>query len=219
MKLQRLLVIACVLTLVPVMTSHAQIRQMDARDDPEVTGPLNRRSTECKTQREGFEGNVVAVGKTCLRIYTLDPSSETDMARDYGVVWLQSNLNSSRDWCAVKVLSDVNLPADVTVEHKVPRGYLKIDRRKRYDAQLTVTANGNTTEGASISQRAYLYPREIRTSARIIETQRVFRLKWLGSSEEKLGFPSGAEISWEQGNAPRGISFRLNYELRQKTRC
>lgn len=219
MKLRRFLLIASVLTLFPTVGSEAQVRQMDARDGPEVTGPLNRQSTDCKTQREGFEGDIVAVSKTCLRIYTLAPGSETDRARDYGIVWLQSNLNSSHSWCAVKVLSDVNLPADVTVERKVPRRFLPIDRRKRFTAKLRATGGGTATTGATIFQDAYLYPKEIRTSARLIETQRVFGLKWLGSSDEKLGFPSGAEISWEQGNAPRGISFRLNYELKQKTNC
>ena len=219
MKLPRLLLIAFVLVLFPAVTSPAQNRQMDARTEPEVTGPLQRQSTECKTQRERFAGQIVAVGKTCLRIYTLDPSAEADMDRDYGVVWLQSNLNSGGGWCGVKVLSDVILPADVKIEKKVPRPFLPIDRRKRWTARLRPTAADTATADATISQRAFLYPRRLRTSARLVETQRVFRVNWVGSSQQKLAFPSGAEISWERGNAPQGISFRLNYELRQKGNC
>ena len=219
MKLRKIVLVASALVLLPVGALEAQTGQMDARDVPEKTGPLERQSTECKTQREAFEGTVVAVGKTCLRIYTIDPGSETDTERDYGVVWLQSNLDSSHGWCGVKVLSDVNLPADVKVERRVPPKVVTIGRKKRCVARLRVQTRGNTTTPATISQDAILYPREIRTSVRLVETERVFRLKWVGSRDEKLGFPSGAEISWEQGNAPRGISFRLNYALKQKTNC
>lgn len=219
MKLRKFLLVASALVLLPGAASHAQVRQMDAKDVPEKTGPLERRSTECKKQREGFQGDIVAVGKTCLRIYTYDPGSETDTERDYGVVWLQSNLDSSHGWCGVKVLSDVNLPADVTVERRVPPKSMSIERRKRYTAKLRVRARGNAMTPATVSQDAFLYPREMRTSVRLVETERVFRLKWVGSKDRKLGFPSGAEISWEQGNAPRGISFRLNYALRQKNNC
>lgn len=219
MKFRKFVLVASAVVLLPIAPSDAQTRQMDAKDVPEKTGPLERSSTECKTQRERFNGTIVAVGKTCLRIYTFDPGSETDTDRDYGVVWLQSNLDSSHGWCGIKVLSDVNLPADVKVEQRVPPKLISMKRKNRYVAKLRVDARGTTTTPATIAQDAYLYPREIRTSVRLVEAERVFRLKWVGSKDKKLAFPSGAEISWEQGNAPRGISFRLNYALKQKARC
>jgi hypothetical protein len=191
---------------------------MTAREAPEVSGPLSRQSFECKTQRERFDGDVVAVGKTCLRIYVLDPRSETDVDRDYGVVWLQSTLNSSGGWCATKVQSDVNLPHDVTIERRVPRGLTEIGRRKRLTSRLVASANGSASTNGVVEQRYIAYPESIRTSVRHAEFQ-IFRLRWLGSDERKLGFASGAEISWNEDNAPGGISFRLNYELRQRANC
>jgi hypothetical protein len=216
MKLRRLLVsVTCVALVVPAMQATAQPAQLDATDQPEVSGPLTRQSNECRTQRERFEGNIVAVGKTCLRIYLLDPNSETDVDRDYGVVWLQSTLNSSHGWCATKVQSDVNLPHDVTIERRVPRGLVEIGRRKSYTSRLVASANGAATQNGEISQSFVAYPESMRTSVQHGEFQ-VFRLRWLGSKDKKLGFASGAEISWNEDNAPGGISFRLNYELRQR---
>lgn len=213
-----LISVTCIALLVPAMQASAQTTQMNARQAPEVSGPLSQQSLECKTQRERFQGNVVAVGKTCLRIFVLDPSSETDVDRDYGVVWLQSTLNSSRGWCATKVQSDVNLPHDVTVERRVPRGLTEIGRRKRLTSRLVVSANGSASTNGEVTQRYIAYPDSIRTSVRHAEFQ-VFRLRWLGSDERKLAFASGAEISWNENDPPGGISFRLNYELRKKARC
>jgi hypothetical protein len=219
MKLRRLLIsVTCIALLAPAMQATAQTTQMQAREAPEVSGPLSRQSLECKTQRERFEGNVVAVGQTCLRIFVLDPSSETDVDRDYGVVWLQSTLDSSGGWCATKVLSDVNLPHDVTIERRVPRGLTEIGRRKRLTSRLVASANGSASTNGEVRQSYIAFPDSIRTSVRHAEFQ-VFRLRWLGSDERKLGFASGAEISWDEDNAPGGISFRLNYELRQRDNC
>jgi hypothetical protein len=200
------------------MQATAQTTQMEAREAPEVSGPLSRQSLECQTQRERFEGNVVAVGRTCLRIFILDPNSETDVDRDYGVVWLQSTLDSSGGWCATKVLSDVNLPHDVTIERRVPRGLTEIGRRKRLTSRLVASANGSASTNGEVKQTYTAFPNSIRTSVQHAEFQ-VFRLRWLGSDERKLGFASGAEISWDENNAPGGISFRLNYELRQRDNC
>ncbi|MGH2807591.1 MAG: hypothetical protein ACRDKT_09985 [Actinomycetota bacterium] len=217
MKLRRLLVsVACVVLVVPLQAGAAPV-QMDATDRPDVSGPLTRQSNECKTQRERFSGDVVAVGKTCLRIYVLTPSEETDVDRDYGVVWLQSTLNSSHGWCATKVLSDVNLPHDVTIERRVPRGLIEFGRRRSFTSRLVATANGTASTNGEVKQTFVAYPESIRTRIRHAEFQ-VFRLRWLGSKDKKLGFASGAEISWDEDNAPGGISFRLNYELRQR-RC
>ena len=190
--------------------------QMDAGDDPEVTGALELETDECRRQRESYRGNTVASGKTCLRIYTFDPASETDDARNYGVVWLQSNLNSRRGWCGSEVLSDVDLPDDITVESRAPRS-IELNRHKSYQTSLTAEAGGTATNtDSSIRQDQILYPKEVRT--RILDKDNVFRLKWVGLENTKLGFASGAEISWASDDSPGGISFRLNYQLK-RGRC
>ena len=213
-----ILFLIAVALLVPVTGAAGAPAQLDARDQPSVSGPLEQRSSQCKVERERFEGDVVAVGKTCLRVYLLDPESETDANRNYGVVWLQSNLNSRNGWCGIKVQSDVSLPSDVVVERRAPRGVTTIGRRKRMTTRITATANGTASTNGVVSAEATVYPREIR-SRLLQEPEQVFRLRWVGSSARKLAFASGAEISWPADSAPRGISFRLNYSLKQDARC
>jgi hypothetical protein len=201
---------ALLLAMSPV---NGQPAQLDASDDPRVAGELELETDGCRKQREKYRGNVVARGKTCLRIYTYDPTAEDDDARNYGVVWLQSNLNSSRGWCGSKVLSDIDLPNNIDVESRSPRT-MEIKNRKSYETVLTAEAGGNGTgDATSVEQDQVLYPEKVRT--KIIDNLNTFRLKWVGLEKDKLGFASGAEISWAAGSNPDDISFRLNYSLKR----
>lgn len=200
-----------------IPSASAATEQMGAAQAPEVSGELELANDNCRKQQEKFEGEVVATGKTCLWIYTYDPTAETDEARNYGVVWLQSNVNAKRRWCASKVLSDVDLPNDIRVESRAPLR-LDVNRRKTYKTVLRPTADGNaaqTAEDTKITQTQVLYPQSVRT--RVVDKGNLFRLKWEGSRDEKLGFASGAEISWvdDPNDDPGGISFALNYDLKR----
>ena len=192
--------------------SGAQTAQMDADDDPKVAGPLELRTDDCRRQHESFQGQTVASGKTCLRIYTYDPGAEADTARNYGIAWLQSNLNSSRGWCGAVVQSDIDLPEDITVESKAPKN-LDLARRRTYKTAIATDALGSGGEDGTVEQEQILYPRKVRT--RVIEDSNVFRLRWAGLRDDKLGFASGAEISWAADQAPGGIQYRLNYEIKR----
>ena len=202
--------------LVPSTSGAAT--QMNAADDPQVTGDLELQTDGCREQEEKYRGQVVARGKTCLRIYTYDQASEDDAARNYGVVWLQSNLNSSRDWCGSEVLSDVDLPNNVRVESRDPRTMDVNRNAKPFETSITVKAGGNVvgeTE-SRINQDQLLYKDKVTTK---IQSGNVFRLKWTGLESDKLGFASGAEISWADDDSPGAISFRLNYQLSRGRGC
>ena len=214
-KVALLATIAGVL-LVP--SSSGAATQMGATDDPKVTGDLELQTDGCREQQEKYRGQVVAKGKTCLGIYTFDSTSEDDADRNYGVVWLQSNLNSSRNWCGSEVLSDVDLPNNVRVESRDPKTVDVNRNGKPFETAITVEAGGHVTSEteAKITQDQLLYKDEVTTK---IQSGNVFRLKWTGLESDKLGFASGAEISWADDNPPGAISFRLNYELSRGRGC
>lgn len=205
-----------VLLLVPSTSGAAT--QMNATDDPRVTGDLELQTDGCRSQQEKYRGEIVARGKTCLRIYTYDSASESDMTRNYGVVWLQSNLNSSRNWCGSEVLSDVDLPGNIRVESRDPRSVDVNRNAKPYETSITVEAGGNVSSPteAKISQDQLLYKDRVTTR---VQSGNVFRLKWTGLESDKLGFASGAEISWAEADSPGAISFRLNYQLSRGRGC
>lgn len=197
--------------LLVVAPASGQGAQLDASDDPRVSGELELETDGCRKQQEKYRGEVVARGKTCLRIYTYDVNAEDDAERNYGVVFLQSNLNSSRGWCGSKVLSDIDLPNNIDVESRSPHT-MDVNKRKAYETVVTAEAGGNGTgEASSVEQDQVLYPEKVTT--KVINNSNTFRLKWVGLEKDKLGFASGAEISWAAGSNPDDISFRLNYSL------
>ena len=205
----KVVVLTLVLSLVALPAPAAT--QMDAGDDPEVSGSLELQSDDCRRQEEKDDaGEVIARGKTCLRVYGYDPASETDSDRNYGVVWLQSNVNSMNGWCTARVFSDVDLPNVVRVESKAPKS-MTLGRRKIFETVLTTNAAGNGAEEASVRQSQILYPEAVRV--RVLEDSNLFRLRWVGLRNVKLGFASGVEVSWPVDEDPR-IAFRLNYELK-----
>jgi hypothetical protein len=211
MRISKLLLVIAV-GLLGSVGSAAAATQLDARDSPEASGPLEQRTKDCRAQNETFEGTVVAMGRTCLRIYQYDTASETDANRDYGVVWLQANVNSSHRWCSQKVISDVDLPSDIQVGEIAPSS-LNPSRSRTYRTKLSTDADGNGSEPAQITQDQVIYPDAIRT--RVVTDGNIFRLKWTGDEDDKLGFASGAQISWDASDTPGGSSFHLNYSLRK----
>ncbi len=203
------------LAILVLVAPAASAAQMDATDSPEVSGELELATENCQTQNERHEGRTVARGKTCLRIYTYDPGSETDNTRNYGVAWLQSNVNSRLGWCTSKAVADIDLPANFEVESRTPRS-MDVNRRRTFESVLTPDAGGNaskTADDSSIRQTQVIYPRTIRTW--LTAETNIFRLKWLGLKDEKLGFASGVEMSWPSQMAPDRLTYRLNYRLLQ----
>jgi hypothetical protein len=217
-NVMKAVLVAMVAGLLLVPTSSGAATQMGANEDPRVTGDLELQTDGCRSQQEKYRGEVVAKGKTCLRIYTYDPTSEDDAERNYGVVWLQSNLNSSRGWCGSEVLSDVDLPNNVRVESREPRTMDVNRNAKPYETEVTADAGEQSTSEieATVSQDQLLYKDKVTTK---IQTGNVFRLKWKGLESAKLGFASGAEISWAEDDSPGAISFRLNYQLSRGRGC
>ena len=190
--------------------------QMDATDTPEVSGELSLEDEICERNNEKYQGEVVARGKACLRIYSFSPTAETDSDRNYGVAWLQSNVNSRRGWCASNAVSDLILPETHALESREPRS-MKINRKKIYETALSPDAGGNASETAeetSISQSQILYPQSLRTW--IPSETNIVRMKWKGLRDEKLGFASGLELSWPTGERG-GVKFGLIYELQRGT--
>ena len=68
--------------------------QLDARDAPTHSGPLNAGQRGCDGGKEMHEGNLVAHVRLCYRVFLFDPDSEDSAGRDYGVIWLQSNVDA-----------------------------------------------------------------------------------------------------------------------------
>jgi hypothetical protein len=192
--------------------------QTDASDPPNVRGPLESVTKRCGRRLErNNNGVVIGVVRSCVRFYRFRPSSETNSARDYGVIWLQTTIDTRRRWCATTVRSTIPIPRRARLHSRRPR-VVRLRRLRGATTRLVVDANGHARRRSAYIRRwLVLYPRVLRGVTR--NDGRAFRAVWFGSSDRELAFASGVEISWKQGNVPVSVSSRLRYEIKRKRSC
>lgn len=215
----RWLVVAAVVlgSALPTAGHTAPATQMDAADQPHVEGPLTLENQKCDKKVRSSGGETVAVVKRCLRYYKFDPGSESDAERDFGIVWLQSNVDAKNGWCAKRVASDVLLPEGLDIVSFKPKGLTEISETREYLTRLPADAGNSASTRGRVSQSWIAYRQKVRGVIR--DEGRIFRLKWAGSSAAKLGFASGVQIAWRPDNPPEGISYQLNFSLASPDAC
>ena len=203
--------ILVVCLLVPVGSAEAQL---DARERPRVTGPLAFVGKDCDRHVERAGGRIIATSRSCLRLYAFDPSRENNSSRDFGVAWMQSEVDARRRWCATEARSIIDFPRRVRVLGTTP-GDLDTSRSRLVRARLRVD---NATDSPATIQNAFrLYPRVLRTG--ITDDGASFRATWRGSTRRALGFALGVELSWEQGALPPATGSLLDFALKRSGRC
>jgi hypothetical protein len=204
-----------------MLATPALAEQLQARDDPKVSENLVAQGRKCATERDEHRDEVVAVVKACQRFFTLDPASESNEARDYGVFWLQTTIEPRAGWCVTSAKSDMVFPARAKVVARTPEADESAKKSKRLKTELTADAGGNASTAGSISQTSTLYPDKQVPSLTKREKTTQFRVLWTGSSDKQLAFVSGVHISWStEDGPPKSTKFGLRkYTLVEKDPC
>jgi hypothetical protein len=216
MKGRRLLATSSLLLGLLVPSSAAEAAQTDASEPPTVRGPLRQELKRCRANRVRFEGRIVGRVRSCIRLYTLRPAAETDAARDYGAIWLQTTVAPRGRWCAKVVRSDIDVPEGTKMHaHAPPTRF--VDHRVRVRTRLVVDARDQATTPGTIRQGYALIPRALRTYRQ--DNGGTWRAAWRGSTRSKVATASGIEISWEAGAPPDRVTSDLSYSLRRQESC
>jgi hypothetical protein len=202
--------------LAPTNAEAAQ--QLDAFDRPRVFGPLTLETRNCGHRRtRNAEGDVVALAKSCLNFYLLDPTAETNSRRDYGIVWVQTNVNARRNWCTTSARGVIEVPRRARLHQHSP-ATKRVSSRRRVLTRLVATAQGSARRVAKISRRYLLYSNVLRGRPR--DERRSFQIRWRGSSTAKLAFVSAIEVSWRSAQGPpKSVRSTLNYEVGFRRDC
>ncbi len=171
--------------------------QLDAREAPNVSGPLIHTGGSCDAGRERAGGQVVVVLRACSDVYGFKAGKETDPNRDYEVIWLQTSVEPRNGFCATDVTSTLKVPKGTRIERKAPR-YKRTDERIRYKTRLVARAGGSAVRRGVVKQKFGLLPRVLDPTVR----GRTFTLEWRGRTSKALGFAMGVEISYPENNPP-----------------
>jgi hypothetical protein len=216
MRGRRLLATSSLLLGLMAPSTPAEAAQTEAWDRPTVRGPLRQELRNCRARSVRFEGRVVASVRSCIRLYSLRPSRESDAARDYGGVWLQTTVAPRGNWCAKLVRSDIEVPQGAKMHARAPASRLT-DHRERVRTRLVIDARQQAATAGRISQGFALIPRALRTSTR--DDRHTWRTTWRGSTGNKVASASGIEISWVAGAPPGRVASNVGYTLRRQASC
>jgi hypothetical protein len=205
--------------LVPTPPSAAQqAQQLDAFDRPRVFGPLTLDTRNCgRRETTNVKGTIVAFAKSCLHVYLLDESAETNPRRNYGIVWVQTNVNARRNWCTTSARSAIDVPREARLHAHSP-GRKRVSTRRQVLTRLVATAQDTALRVAKVRRYYLLYSDVLRGRTR--DRRRSFETLWRGTSTKKLALVSAIEVSWsaEQG-PPRSVRSRLDYEVSFRRNC
>lgn len=208
-----LLVFALILSVTPA----------EARKPPKRTGPLNLENRQCarETFRTRVNGRleVVAKTETCLLDYEYDPLAEDDEERDYGIAWVQARIEPRGAWCATRVWSDLGVSRDTRLHKRTPMKNFSLKKSRRVEVKLASTANGFGDKAASLRERTWFRPRQLRHTRSTVGDSRIFTQRWTGQRGGVINLTSGAEISWAENDAPDALASGLRYDFERRGRC
>ena len=187
--------------------------QLDARDAPSVSGPLTGGQKGCDGGKEMHQGDLVARVRLCYRVFLFDVDSEDDQNRDFGVIWLQSNVDAEPGWCTTAVRTSALITEGGTTHDFTPADKVGTNDKKRVKRTLRVDAEGNADQIARVTQSFVLFPDNVTPTVRNQNGGERFKLKWEGSSARNLGFATGVELSWDQAEGSPQIDPKLTYDF------
>lgn len=174
--------------------------QLDARDRPNVSGPLIHAAGSCDSGRERTSGGTVAVLlRACSDVYGFKAGKETDPNRDYNVIWLQTYVDPRNGFCATDVTSTLKAPRGTRIERKAPRK-IRTDERVRVQTRLVAKAGGSAVNNGVVKQGFALHPRIMDPTL----DGRKLTLEWRGHTSKPLAFALGVEVSYPEDDPPAG---------------
>lgn len=217
--------VACLLLPIQALAVGSQL---DARDEPTVTGPLKTSAKQCRDSVQKFKRKIVAKGTICLWILERDPGSEPDQDLNHGILWAQSSVWTASDWCTTKVHTNIWVPPGLAIGATAPVPAVigeKTDATVTLESQGPGNSGDKKAEPASVSASMVLYPGEVtRPSPSEPEVDgsdpaptRV-RLTWIGRQTKKVAFASGVEVSWPGEETTPPVKYGIRYPV-EKTAC
>lgn len=205
MSKPRTLVVVALTALLLANATPAWARQLDARDEPEVSAQLTREVRRCHREALKNQGQVVVRFDGCIYFYSFDPLSEIDLVNDYGVVWLQVNVDAAPGWCTTNVDASIELPGNVSRYGQVPSESASTRTPVSATVELPAEAGGNSLTSGYVRQRLTMYPSETADAS----DDEVVGLSWNGETTDKLAFVLGVEIGWSMLDPIEGFSAGL----------
>lgn len=158
-------------------------------------GPIDFRTKGCDSVKDrNARGRVIATAKACTFVFTVDPSDDLSDERDFGSLWIQSQVDARKNWCIDKVKTEIRVPDGARLEGVTQKGKMTNKRRKLARANLRIGEPGQMATSGLLKNLFYVYPGEMFRRTRDGGDRQM--LIWKGSTRKPQGFALGLSISW-----------------------
>ena len=196
--------LALALTVIVAASASPAFAQMNARRAPARSGPLTTAGRRCDADVVRAAGRVRGRLVVCRWLFVMDPVSESNTSRDFGVLWVQAKLNPENGWCAKRAPLKLFAPSNARVHARSPRSVTATENRSVV-TKVIADAQGAAATQARVRKSFILHPRRLRrTFDRELGRSRV---AWAGDTRRTVALATGIEISWPQGQSLRAGRF------------
>ncbi len=179
-----------------------------ASSEPRVEGPLFQAGPkECEEATLDSDGSEAALEKqVCLWWFRYAPVAETNLARDYGILWLQASLDPRSGFCLDR--AKIGLRAKEQFEPlagPLPRK-ISVGKAKNVLIRVRSDANGHGIQKGSVTQEVTARRGIFRVSS--LKSNGWVTAFWMSEKQlpirNALSFAIGIEIAWN-GNLPEQL--------------
>jgi hypothetical protein len=191
-------VLALAVTAIVAAAATPALAQMKVRRAPTRTGPLTTAGRRCDADIVRAAGRIRGRLVVCRWLFSMDPGSENNTNRDFGVLWIQAKVNPENGWCAKRAPLRLFAPSNARVLGRSPRSLTTSEHRSA-STGIVADAQGAAATQTTVRKSFILHPRRLtRTFDR--ELARL-RIAWAGDTRRTVAFAAGMEISWPQGQS------------------
>lgn len=187
--------------------------QLEASNRPQKSGPLSYDGAgyggpDCQSEKARFEGEVVARYQTCSFFYRFDSAFEGNAERDFGALWLQTEVDPEHGWCASEVTAKLELRGGSARVQEATERTASPSGSKKITAKLRVDAAGGATEPGKLRNDFKLYPGEFSSDFRGKNDR--LRIRWDGATQRTVALAGGIALSWRVDEGPPPIAIDID---------
>ncbi|MEA2460329.1 MAG: hypothetical protein QOH90_506 [Actinomycetota bacterium] len=209
--------------LLPLVPASANL---NPENGPSLTGPLDAGKPKCYTKLERDEGTdpdprngtnkdqtVMARVQLCSWLIQYDADQETDAVRNYGIGWVQTNIDGRNGYCTKRANTKITVdPADAKVYDRTPKRSVVLSSPRRKDVHLWSNASGHGEVG-TVAQHFQLFPNKWLVESKLTDKGRKYMNLWKGKAtpDLDLSFAAGVKLSWVESEGTPGFLPRLSY--------
>jgi hypothetical protein len=200
---------------------------MSVSDEPTLSGPLRADAARCNTKLErdprtdpnprnhsNKDQVIMARVRLCSWLVAYDPSQENDAARDYGIAYVQTKINTENRYCLGQANTKLRIPFSAKTYGQSPAKTVTTSKTRTKNVHLFLNASGHGS-AATLDQSFLLHPDELKAIVRQRPKGQLFVSRFNGHVRPKRtsAFALGVKMSWLASEGTPSFLPRLNYDF------